>query len=344
MGERAIYPGIRFGYALEEGVEGLFYCWVREVVRGGERFRRDVPWRYWRVSWDEDAYTEFREARLVRPPGLNTLSLRSRAVFRYGVFQLLARLPRWSGGPMLWFGFEAEDLFGGGVVHFMFRDGELRAFAGAWGAEPLSMRLPGLPGDYHSRRHTYTVKVHSGLALWFIDSSLRGVAVLVDSGDPVVVWEGPPYSVGITPVRPASSLGVLIDIDGGPVDREWVWDDIHPWQVRVMEGDPRPSLAVKLHRYGSEEHLEGAEVGEPMIAHPLPAMGARPTIVFKASVSGVVRFEALTLAGSWEEIDEVELKAGEPLYYEVGVSAPFIRLAFEPRGSGRIKVAEAYVS
>jgi hypothetical protein len=334
---------VRFGAILEKGVGSAFYCWVREPTEGGgERFRLEDPEKFWRISWDERRYTEFALARYARPPGLVTLSLRSRETFRYGVFQLNARLPDWRPeGPMLWFGFEAEDLFGGGVVHFMLQGGALRAFAGAW-PSPLSLKLPA-PGDIASRRHAYTVKVHRNLALWFIDYRLVAAAALVDSERPLALHEGAPYSVGATQLRPSSSLAVLIDIDGGLVDREWVWDDLHPWGIRVLEGDERPNLALKLYRYGSEEPMEGL-LKEPTISHPIPAAGSEVEVALAADAGGVARVEACSLDGRWFELEELELHTGKPLRWRARVGAPFVRLAVEPKTEGRVELAEAYVS
>ncbi len=333
---------IRFGRALERGVGDLFYCWVREpLAGGGERFRLEDPSRFWEVSWEEREYTVFRGARYARPPGLVTLSLRSRDVFRHGVFQLSARLPDWGPqGPMLWFGFEVEDLFGGGVAHFMLQGGVLRAFAGAW-PQPTSLRLHGLPEDYARARHTYTVRVHESVGLWFIDGRLRAAVALTDSERALALHEGPPYSLGVTMLRPAA-MGVLIDIDGGPVDREWVWDDLHPWQIRVLEGSPRPSLSLKLYRYGSEEPLEGRVEG-PLASHPVPAAGSRVTFRVLASVDCWVRVEACTLDGRWFEVDEGRASAGRPFRWSGELGEPFVRLALEPRGGGEVRLAEAFV-
>lgn len=335
---------IRFGRILERGIGDAFYCWVREPTGGGgERFRLEDPEKFWTISWEERSYTEFARARYARPPGLVTLSLRSRETFRYGVFQILARLPDWGPqGPMLWFGFEVEDLFGGGVVHFMLQGGVLRAFAGAW-PSPLSLRLPGPPADYSVKRHTYTVRVHRNVALWFIDARLAAAVALADSERPLALHEGAPYSLGVTALRPSSSLAVLIDIDGGAVDREWAWDDLHPWQLRVLEGDERPNLALKLYRHASDEPMEGALKG-PVTSHPVPAAGSTVEFALAADVNGIARFEACSLDGRWFTLDEAELRAGKPLRWRASVGAPFARVVVEPVREGRLELAEAYVS
>ena len=334
--------GIRFGRALEKGVSELFYCWVREpTAAGGERFRLEDPAKFWRISWEERAYTEFAEARYARPPGLTTLSLRSREVFQHGVFQLHARLPDWGEqGPMLWFGFEVEDLFGGGVAHFMLQGRTLRAFAGAW-PHPTSLRVPGLPSDFSTSRHTYTVRVHENLCLWFIDGRLRAAMALTDSERLLALHEGEPYSLGVTMMRPGS-MGVLLDIDGGPVDREWVWSDLHPWQIRVLEGSPRPNLSLKLYRFGSEEPFEGRVEG-PLVSHPVPAAGSELAFTITATVDGLLRIEVCTIDGRWIELCQAELSATRPLRWIGTVHEPFARVVLEPKVKGEVTLAEAYV-
>ncbi|MCS7104881.1 MAG: hypothetical protein NZ954_04875 [Thermofilaceae archaeon] len=333
--------GIRFGRILERDVQESFYCWVREAIgEGAERFRLEDPSKFWRFSWDEKIYTEFTEATYKRPPGLVTLSLRSREVFQNGVFQLHAKLPDWGPqGPMLWFGFEAEDLFGGGVAHFMLQGGQLRAFAGAW-PHPTSLRLAGLPEDYSSKRHTYTVRVHDRLCLWFIDNRLSAAMALTDSEKNFVLYEGMPYSLGVTVLKP-SAMAILIDIDGGTTEREWVWNDLHPWGLRVLEGSAKPYLALKLYRYGRDETLEGKVEGVT-VSHPVPAAGSRVTFSVVSTVN-LARVEACTLDGRWVVLDELELKAGKLLRWSEVVSEPFVRLTLEPVGQGEVSLAEAYI-
>ena len=335
---------IRFGYILERGINSLFYCWVREVTDKGEIFRIEDPGKYWIISWDEYRYTEFSKARLVKPKGFNTVSLRSRSVFRYGVFQLNAKLPKWGDGPMLWFGFEAEDLFGGGVVHFMLRNDRLHAFSGAWGGDLLKLTLPNFPKDYYLKRHVYSIYVHETLALWFIDNRLSGLAVLANTNRPHVIHEGPPYSIGITSMKPSTTLGVLMDIDGGSVDKEWVWNDIHPWQIRVLNGDPKPSLVLELYRMNSSELLKGEVRKRRIMSHPLPALGLRTTFLFKSRSSGRLIIQAYTLNGSWEALDEVMVQGNELTSYTLE-GALLVRLLYEPRDiPTKVEIADAIIS
>lgn len=335
---------IRFGEIIEKGLESYFYCWVREPKNGGEAFRLEDPSKYWIVDWEESKYTFFKKATLRRPPGLITLSVRSRDVFRYGVFQLTARLPAWESGPMLWFGFEAEDLFGGGVVHFLYKNKALSAYAGAWSdGGPLAMTIPLNGLDLSLARHTFTIRVHEHLALWFVDSRLKAVAVLTDSEGPQTIHEGEPYSLGVTALRPSPSMAVLLDIDGGPLDKEWTWDDIHPWQLRVLDGSPSPSLAIRLREFGKDSLMEGNRYRKGVAAHPVPALGVNVTFLFKASGGGRLSIQAYTRGGGWLTVDSMNV-ADEMVVYKVEEDFLFVRLVYEPEGIGRVEVAEAYVS
>jgi len=340
----AIPSSIRFGYILEKGINSLFYCWVREVTPQGERFRLEDPTKYWIISWNETEYTQFKQAKYIKPKGLVTVSLRSRAVFKYGVFQLYAKLPKWKDGPMLWFGFETEDLFGGGVIHFMLHNDKLYAFSGTWGIKVLRMTLPGLPEDYHLERHTYTIYVHKTVALWFIDECLRGIAILASGGKPIVVHEGYPYSLGITPLKPSTTLGVLLDIDGGPTDREWIWEDLHPWQVRVLEGDPTPSLLLKLHRLGTNELFQGKVEEKELISHPIPALGVKTTLLFKADKAGRLAIQTYTLNETWEELDNLKVQEDKLVSYTIEEDVPLLRISYEPQTiPATVNISEVYI-
>lgn len=324
-------------------MEKAFYCWVREqTALGGETFRAESPSRFWDYSWSEKSYTVFAGSTYRRPKGYITVSLRSRQAYRYGFFQLNARLPDWGEeGPMLWFGFESEDLFGGGVAHYMLQGGKLRAFAGAW-PSPTSLLVPGLPEDYASRRHTYTVRVHENMVLWFIDERLRAAMILTDSENMLALHEGPPYSLGVTMLRPGA-MGVLLDIDGGSTVRDWSWDDIHPWQLRVSEGSERPRLYLKLYRFGSDEPLEGGVEGT-VASHPVPAGGSNATFSLSASEECNIRVEASTLDARWVVLDEAPLSAGNLLHWERRVDHPFVRVVLEAKRRCALELAEAYVS
>ncbi len=235
-------------------------------------------------------------------------------------------------------------MFGGGVTHFMLHNDKLYAFSGAWGDEPLKMSLPGLPENYHLERHTYTISMHETLALWFIDSHLRGLALLTHTGKSMVVHEGHPYSIGLTSMKPSASLGILLDIDGGPVDREWVWNDIHPWQLRVLEGSPRPSLLLKLHLLRSRSLLEGKVTEKQLISHPIPALGLQVTLLFKADESGRLSIETYTLNGTWEELDSLKIPENKLISYTIGENVPLVRVSYSPKTvPATISVAQVFI-
>lgn len=108
---------LRYSKIMSEGLDNSFYCWARvksDLKDVEERFIACKASDFWRFSGDESKYTYFLSS-YVKPAGYITVSLRSKESFRNGLFELRTLLPRWDSGPMLWFGFENEDLFGADV-------------------------------------------------------------------------------------------------------------------------------------------------------------------------------------------------------------------------------------
>ena len=161
------------------------------------------PEDFWRFTGGERSYTDFI-ASFVKPRDVVTVSLRSRQ-FSFGVFELRAELPRFPNGPMLWFGFEAEDLFGGGVQHFMWRssEGKLYAFAGGTAARAEMELSPVIGTDLSSGYHHFKIVYRRGLALWYVDGRLRALAIL-GAGDAGVLHSPKPYVVGFARDPPPS--------------------------------------------------------------------------------------------------------------------------------------------
>ncbi|ABL78657.1 hypothetical protein [Thermofilum pendens] len=333
---------IRFGEVVSGRLSDHFYCWVRKPLDKGEVFAPDDPSKYWVYSLEEEEYTRFKNSFIKRPKGVLTLSLRSRKTFRYGFFQLAAALPSWGrGSPMLWFGFENEDLFGGGVAHFLFSEDELYAFAGAWGSSVLQLRLPVDVGELKRGSHVFTVRVYEGLAVWSVDSEVKGVAVLADTGQPVVAYEGAPYSAGVTGRSPPPSMGVLIDIDGGPGDEDWVWWNVNPWHLRVAEGGPRPFMALRLYEWGTGRQWEGFRASGRLVSQPVPTLGRSVTLTL-APANGMLRVEALTLSNRWVTVYERRVQGVARVYLDGGDL--FSRFVYEPEGEQAISVAEVTVT
>ena len=165
--------GVRYSAILGDGLSSVFYCWlrVRRYSPGvEEEFVACRPEDFWRFTGEEKSYTDFI-AGFAKPKGVVTVSLRSRQAFSFGVFELRAKLPRFPNGPMLWFGFEADDLFGGGVLHFMWRssEGKLYAFAGSAAARAEMELSPVIDADLSSGYHHFKIVYRRGLALWYVD-------------------------------------------------------------------------------------------------------------------------------------------------------------------------------
>lgn len=336
--------------ALADGLKSLFYCWVRKPVPGyAEAFIADDPDRYFQIGWEEISYTNFARARYVKPSGFITVSLRSKEVFMYGLFIIGAKLPpRQPGGPVLWFGFEADDLFLGGVAHYAYSidKGRLEAYVGNGSVLRYDL-TEFLPSDYSASRHYYSVTISRNLVMHHIDGFLRAVTVIVAGSEPIssVVYNGKPYKFGVTSLRPPPALRVLLDIDGGDISREWVWDDIHPWALRVMPGEPSTALHMPLYRDpGGEPLRDYISSGGDVVTAPIPGIGAK-TIYLQAESPGRLEIQALVGVDRWRVYDAIETAGGELLSYTIEGDALAYRLKFEPRSNpARIVDASAIIS
>lgn len=199
---------------------------------------------------------------------------------------------------MLWFGFEVEDLFGGGVVNFKYQNGKLFGYAGGWGGEsPLSLALP-VEENLSTGRRVYSIRVYKRLALWFVDSSLVGVAILSNTGSNIVLHEGYPFSIGITSVEPGYEMGVLIDIDGEPTNKEWIWADLHPWNLRVTNGCQDPSLYISLYNGETGEPLAGKRVSNEFVTLPVPVGGHKTSLYLTLDGEAEVTVEYYEISGT----------------------------------------------
>ncbi|MCC6016640.1 MAG: hypothetical protein LM582_06330 [Desulfurococcaceae archaeon] len=294
-----ISGGVRFSGVLVDGLSNVFYCWVRvpgERPGVAEEFKVCRAEDFWKFSGEERSYTDFISS-YTKPKGYITVSLRSRDVFRFGVFELRTKLPRYSNGPMFWFGFEAEDLFMGGVIHFMWHSdkGRLYAFAGSI-VSRVEIDLTSITGvfDYSSDYHLFKIVYREGLALWYVDGNLRAIAIISsgDSRDSEIIYNAKPYAIGFVKDLPASSLPILIDIDGGDINKDYEWS-IHPWSLRVFEGDPKTMVILDLYVENTDTKLRGYTVkqGSKIISAPFPGTLDDIEIVFSANGDGKLYIE-----------------------------------------------------
>jgi len=346
-----VVKGIRPSVFLEEGLGEVFYCWIRRKIDDHtEAFEASDPSNYVKISWREKAYTVFDVSEYRKPRGIITVSLRSKEVFPFGAFQLDAKLPDWKGRtPTLWFGFECDDLFRGGVVHFAFNPGRKKMLvcAGSSRAIPCTDISFALPKDYSLTRHLYSIYVHQNIALWFIDERIVAMAILShrDETRPLHIASGPPYALFVSCMLPSTSLPILVDIDGEP-DREWVWSDFHPWQIRVLPGQPRAVMSMSL--YAENQHRKVVEIKakSPITTHPVPTSGFNKTyFILRGSEKYSVRIEAFSIHGHWYLYDEAKARGERPFVYGVDGQPLAVRLVIEPLGSElSMDTAEVYLA
>ncbi len=342
--------GIRYSTILGDGLPGVFYCWVRvpgERPGVAEEFKLCKPEDFWRFSNEEKSYTDFITT-YVKPKGYITVSLRSREAFRFGVFELRTKLPRYSNGPMLWFGFEAEDLFMGGVIHFMWHTGQgrLYAFAGDI-VSRAEMDITPITGvfDYSSDYHVFKIVYREGLALWYVDGSLRAIAILGsgDTRDSGVVYNAKPYAIGFVRDLPAAQLPILLDIDGGDINRDYEWS-IHPWGLRVFEGDPKTPIVLDLYEENTDTKLRGlvTKSGSRIVSAPFPGTLDITEVTFATNGDGKLYIEAYA-SGKWYTYKTIDIKGGNIYNIKIEDKNLLYRIVFESQGNVSIQEARVYL-
>lgn len=326
--------GLRPSTAIHEGIDKLFYCWIRKVGSGdiAEEFIPDKPSKYWQFTWKEKSYSNFIDSKYVKPEGIQTVSLRSKQLFSYGVFSLRAKLPKESNAPVYWFGFECDDLFQGGVIHFNWspNTGSLYAYAGSSKGKVVMNLTEFVPADVDTAYHIYKIVVKPNMALWYIDGILRAIAVLFagDTAYSGVIYDGSRYKLGVTQDIPARDLAVLLDIDGAP-DVYHEWKDLHPWGLRVSNGSKDYPLYTPLFNDPDGSIWRSFSVSGAVTSMPLPGVGHK-TILFSSNTNGQLVIELMTSVGRWYEFDTVTVTANKLIAYETTKNAYAIRVRYEP--------------
>ncbi len=299
--------GLRPSQSIASSIDDLFYCWIRKSINGPEEeFKPDRGSSYWKYRFGEKSYTDFLDSVYSKPADVMTVSLRSKELFDYGSFEIRAKLPRGkpSEAPVLWFGFELDDLFAGGVAHFGYwtGTGALKGFCGG-AADHLELDLTRfLPEDHSVNKHWYKVNVLEDMVVWYVDSKLRGISLIVGGEQTRVIHEGQAYSFGICGYPPSRKLPVLLDIDGG---KKYDWDGLNPWDLRVSDGIQKFPLLLPLE---DENGLwQGRTTQGKLYSHAFP--GTRhSTVQISSSSIGKAELECSIDGVNWHAINSAEGK------------------------------------
>ncbi|MEM4455573.1 MAG: hypothetical protein QXT28_12720 [Thermofilaceae archaeon] len=328
--------GIRPSVALTDGIKSMFYCWVRKPVEGyAEAFVQDDPEKYLRVDWRETSYTNFAEAKFVKPAGIITVSLRSREVFKYGFFSIETTLPpATEGGPALWFGFESDDYFRGGIAYFQYQvsTGKLYARVGSGSARITADLTQFLPSGYTTSRAIYSILIKRNMVVHMINGGVKCVTItgIGDSPYSAVIYSSPPFYVAKTQDFPVSALPVLIDIDGGDTSKEWVWDNVHPWLIRVGEGEPDAAFITALFAWGTGTVLRNYSISSGSVtSNPIPGVG-RKSIGIVVDTAGTVELQAYSAGAGWATYDTYQITANKWLILKPDIDADMFRIIYTP--------------
>ncbi len=304
------------GYRLSD----IFYCWRRVKTSDGERFEGCDANEYFEFSWDEYEYLKFKKGVYRKPKNIVTISLRSRETFSYGLFQFIAKLPKWiftEDSPILWFGFEVDDLFAGGVCHFSIIKGILRANTGRIGL------LTEIPLEFIDLNQCiekpciFSIKFFETGATWYVNENLVAVAIFTDEAK--IISLSKPYSIAYAP-QPSINMPILLDIDGGNTEKEWLWEGIHPWGIRVADGSRHSAININLS-YSKDEKTSTIDI------HPIP-IPRKTYILIEPSENTTLELYYF-VENQYKLLEELELKGGKlnviPITIERSVIKPILR-------------------
>ncbi|QXJ27612.1 hypothetical protein J5U23_00479 [Saccharolobus shibatae B12] len=232
---------------------------------------------------------------------------------------------------MLWFGFEADDLFAGGVCHFSVIKGILKANVGRFG------KMVEIPLDFvdlnkcvEEKPCAFSIKLYESGAVWYVDDMPVAFAVFTDEVD--IISSSKPYAIAYSP-QPSINLPVLLDIDGGNVDKEWIWDGVHPWGLRVESGSKNGVIDINLS-YTWDEKSSSMEV------HPIP-VPKKTYLLIEPEEDATLELYYLTKDRS-SLIDEVKLRGNKLNVVPISVKGTIIRLII--RDCKDVNIAKAKIS
>jgi len=323
---------------LEQGVDAHFLARVG-ALDGSESTAKASNY------WKQVDYAPPFEGSFTLPKNLKIVSIYTRRAFLYPQLYAYVKLPSLSR-----IGNETE------MYYYLGLEQGSRAFNGIasfylYSATVVSNRLYAVAGplngfvtlnidvakptDFNTAYHSYRVALTRNLALYFIDSRLRAVAVQCLQGGSVKVKENVlPYSIAlITPI--ASSLTAFAELSAGGRSTEAPSDlvtPLSPYNFRVSDGKEIIPLSLPLYLDNSDTALAGYSISSGSVtSHPIPIFGYdRKTLLFQADQAGTLQLQIYTLAGNWRTYDSVSVSANTLLPYPMSGDAVLARVTFTP--------------
>jgi hypothetical protein len=278
------------------------------------------------------------------PPNVRTIVLYSRRAFRY------PHVMAWLGMPDLrpvgnetdlrfFIGVENGGELGNGIASFMlYTDANAGVYnrlcvhVGTRYAN-LTLNLDAVkPPDYQTVAHHYRIIITKNLALFYIDSYLRAVAIQCIRGAVTVVDNVAPYSIGLIPPLSAT-LTALVEILTNRTQIASASIDIPlmPIAFRVADGGDI-ALSLPLSLANNDVLLRGYSISSGSVtSHPVPLWGFnRKTIYFMADQAGTLAIEIYMLSGNWRTYDTVSVPANTLVKYRIDDEVILARVVFTP--------------
>lgn len=142
-------------------------------------------------------------------------------------------------------------------------------------------------------------------------------------------------------MKPSTNLAILIDIDGGDISKEWIWNDFHPWQLRVLPGEAKTKLCLKLYETNTDYPLAGRKISGVITSHPIPLLPfEKGNLLIKTDSKVSLILESYTLSSGWEEYDKIEVPSDKLVCYKIDDNLIALRIKLEAPQGTNIRVSE----
>lgn len=196
-----------------------------------------------------------------------------------------------------------------------------------------------LSNDVSINYHLYKIIYREGLALWYIDDRLRAMAILCCgiSRDSSILYDREPYAIGFTRDIPSSSLPILLDIDGGDINRHFEWPDLRPWDLRVSEGNPRTTIYLDLYAEDSDEKLDNVTVDREITSAPFPGILDYKEVIFASKSDVILTIESFT-SKQWLTYKEYKVEGNKLYNLTIDSKNLLYRISFRPLSSTKTKI------